>query len=280
MPINGSTELYGIMGNPVSHSLSPAMHNAAFRHLGLNKVYLPFPVQDAGAAIRGFKSLGVKGVSVTIPHKQAVIDFLDEIDPVAAKIGAVNTLVIDNDRVLGLNTDWLGANAALSQLTTLTGKKVLLLGAGGSARAIGFGLLEAGADLTLASRTPDKGQTLAKALGCPWLALTAIDAVKADILINATSVGMGANCEQTPIAGEALANFSLVMDIVYAPLETRLLREAQAAGCQTINGLAMLLYQGVAQFERWTGLAAPVEVMRQQLLAGMTAARRANRAGR
>lgn len=269
MPINGATELYGIMGNPVSHSLSPAMHNAAFRHLGLNKVYVPFPALDAGAAIQGFKALGVKGVSVTIPYKQAVIEHLDLIDPLAEKIGAVNTLVLEAGLVLGLNTDWLGANAALKQLTALTEKKVLLLGAGGSARAIGFGLLEEGASLTLASRTPAKGQALARALDCPWLTLEDAAALKADILINATSVGMGADSEETPIAREALAQFGIVMDIVYAPLETKLLRQAKEAGCRTINGLAMLLYQGVAQFERWTGHEAPVEVMRQQLLAGM-----------
>ena len=266
--INGSTELYGIMGNPVTHSLSPAMHNAAFRHLGLNKVYLPFPVQDAAAAIRAFKTLGVKGVSVTIPHKQAVIDQLDRIDPVAASIGAVNTLVIEEDAtVFGLNTDWLGANAALKEhLGQLQGRRVVLLGAGGSARAIGFGLLEEGAQLTLASRTPERGQALAAALGCPWLPQESATEQQADILINATSVGMGAQRDSSPVAAEMLVNFSLVMDIVYSPLETRLLREAKVAGCQTINGLAMLLYQGVAQFERWTGVAAPVEVMRQQLL--------------
>jgi len=274
MQINGSTELYGIMGNPVSHSLSPAMHNAAFRHLGLNKVYVPFPALEAGAAIDGFKALGVKGVSVTIPHKQAVMEHLDLIDPLAAKIGAVNTLVFEEGHVLGLNTDWLGANAALKQLTALAEKKVLLLGAGGSARAIGFGLLEAGASLTLASRTPATGQALARALDCPWLPLPAIDDLPADILINATSVGMADDCEQSPVAREALGQYGIVMDIVYAPLETKLLREAKEAGCRTINGLAMLLYQGVAQFERWTGHEAPVEVMRQQLLAGITGAQR------
>jgi len=269
MPVNGATELYGIMGNPVSHSLSPAMHNAAFQHLGLNKVYVPFATQDAAAAINGFRALGVKGVSVTIPHKQAVIPLLDGIDPVAAKIGAVNTLLINGVSVRGYNTDWLGANAALKQLTPLKGKKVLLLGAGGSARAIGFGLLEEGACLTLASRTPTTGRALAEALGCPWAPLGSIADFHADILINATSVGMGANHDQAPIASQGLVHFDFVMDIVYSPLETRLLREAKAAGCQTVNGLAMLLYQGVAQFELWTGLEAPVEIMRQQLLAGM-----------
>lgn len=269
MPVNGATELYGILGNPVSHSLSPAMHNAAFQHLGLNKVYVPFPAQDAAAAINGFKALGVKGASVTIPHKQAVIATLDEIDPVAARIGAVNTLVLTDARVYGCNTDWLGANTALRQLTALPGKKVVLLGAGGSARAIGFGLLEEGADLCLASRTPARGQALATALGCPWLPLEAIVGLHADILINATSVGMAPNQDQSPIARQALAHFAIVMDIVYAPLETRLLREAKEAGCQTINGLAMLLYQGVAQFELWTGRPAPVEIMRQQLLSAL-----------
>jgi shikimate dehydrogenase len=272
MAINGSTELYGIMGNPVSHTLSPAMHNAAFRHLGLNKVYLPFPVQDLGAAVIGLKALGVKGVSVTIPHKQAVIAHLDGIDPVAAKIGAVNTLVIAGDTVTGSNTDWLGANAALQEFTALAGSRVLLLGAGGSARAIGFGLLEEGAEVTLASRTPSKGMALAQALGCPWVEMAAAAELQADILINATSVGMGQFRDQSPLPATTLARFGLVMDIVYAPLETTLLREAKAAGCRTINGLAMLLYQGVAQFELWTGSPAPVEVMRQVLLAGMSGA--------
>ena len=269
MAINGATEIYGILGHPVSHSLSPAMHNAAFRHLGLNKVYVPFPTRDPAAAVAGLKALGVKGVSVTIPHKQAVIALLDRIDPVAKRIGAVNTLVLEGDTIFGLNTDWLGANAALQELTDLPGKRVLLLGAGGSARAIGFGLLEVGASLTLASRTPASGQELAQALGSPWVPLDAAAEVAADILINATSVGMGQGREQSPISGEVLGRFALVMDIVYSPLETRLLREATAAGCRTINGLAMLLYQGVAQFERWTGVPAPVAVMRRELLAGM-----------
>ena len=173
MGINGATELYGIMGNPVAHSLSPAMHNGAFAALGLNKAYLPFVVQDVAQAMSGFRALGIKGVSVTIPHKQAVMEYLDSIDPVAEKIGAVNTLVINNTAIHGANTDWLGANRALGEKISLKGASVLLLGAGGSARAIGFGLLEAGASLTIASRTPEKGQALAQLLGCPRLPLAA-----------------------------------------------------------------------------------------------------------
>ncbi len=269
MRINGATELYGIMGNPVAHSLSPAMHNGAFAALGLNKAYLPFAVQDVGQAMTGLRALGIRGVSVTIPHKEAVIPYLDTIDPVAKKIGAVNTLLISNGAIHGANTDWLGANRALSEKISLKGASVLLLGAGGSAKAIGFGLLEAGASLTIASRSPEKGRALAGLLGCPWLPLAEAATARADALVNATSLGMAPQQELLPIAREALANFGVVMDIVYAPLATRLLQAAGQAGCRTIDGLAMLLYQGAAQFELWTGRQAPVEVMRQSLLTSL-----------
>ena len=271
MEINGATELYGIMGNPVAHSLSPAMHNGAFAALGLNKAYLPFVVQDVAQAMTGLRALGIRGASVTIPHKEAVIPYLDTIDPVAEKIGAVNTLLIDHNAIHGVNTDWLGANRALSEKISLKGASVLLLGAGGSARAIGFGLLEAGASLTIASRTQEKGLALARLLDCTWLPLAEATTAKGDVLVNATSMGMGDQRELLPIAKEALANFQVVMDIVYAPLATRLLQAAELAGCQTINGLAMLLYQGAAQFELWTGQPAPVEVMRQSLLTSLGA---------
>lgn len=266
MEINGNTILHGIMGNPVSHSLSPAMHNSAFAALGLNSAYVPFPVTDVAGALIGFKALGVRGVSVTIPHKQAVIPLLDHIDPVAKKIGAVNTLLILDNAITGSNTDWIGANRALEEKISLAGRKVLVLGAGGSARAIGFGLLEAGAEIQLASRTPSSGKALAATLGCPWHPFPELDNLAADILINATSVGMNPDAEATLVPKELLPRFPVVMDIVYAPLETRLLREAKEAGCRVVNGTAMLLYQGVAQFELWTGKQAPVNVMRQSLL--------------
>jgi shikimate dehydrogenase len=267
--INGSTELYGIIGRPVVHSLSPAMHNAAFAALELNKVYLPFEVADVPGAMVGLRALGIRGASVTIPHKQAVIPHLDEVEPVAARIGAVNTLVLEHGRLKGYNTDWLGANRALTEKIELAGRKVLLLGAGGSARAIGFGLREAGADLLLASRTPEKGQALALELGCQWYPLAAADSLAATALVNATSVGMAPQSEQSPMPRHALAGFEVVMDIVYAPLATKLLREAAAAGCQVVDGLAMLLYQGAAQFELWTGRPAPLEVMRAVLVAAV-----------
>lgn len=270
MNIDGRTEIYGIMGRPVAHSLSPAMHNAAFEALGLNKIYLAFEVEDVAAALTGLRALGIRGASVTIPHKEAVLPYLDEIDPVAAKIGAVNTLFFSEGRLRGLNTDWLGANRALAEKMELAGSRVLILGAGGSARAIGFGLLEAGAEIVIASRTPARGQALARALGCPWLPLAEAGRHRADALVNATPVGMGPATEAIPIDPEALPHFGVVMDIVYAPLATRLLRESRGAGCQVIDGLAMLLYQGVAQFELWTARSAPIEVMRKALLAAIS----------
>ncbi len=260
------------MGNPVSHSLSPAMHNSAFKELGLNCAYVPFPVTNVAAALSGFKALHVRGVSVTIPHKQTVIDHLDSIDPVAKKIGAVNTLILDDGKIKGLNTDWLGANRALDDVISLTGKTALILGAGGSARAIGFGLLEAGAAIMLASRTPASGQELAQTLGCPWHPLKKIPELSADCLINATSVGMTPNSDTSLVPPHCLSRYQAVMDIVYAPLETKLLRQAKKAGCKTVNGIAMLLYQGVAQFELWTGQKAPIDIMRQSLMKSLAAA--------
>jgi len=267
--INGKTALYGIIGNPVSHSLSPLMHNAAFAALGENSVYLPFPVLELKAGIEAIKALGVKGVSVTIPYKEAVIPLLDEIEEVARQIRAVNTLIIkdvDGKKLIcGSNTDWLGATRALADKVSLAGTQVVLLGAGGSARAIGFGLRQMDARVVLCSRTETRGRALADDLGCPWHSLQDVATLKGDVLINATSVGMQPTPDVIPVPPEILAGFQVVMDIVYAPLETMLLREAKAVGCQVINGLEMLLYQGVAQFELWTGKSAPVALMREKL---------------
>jgi shikimate dehydrogenase len=271
MQLDGTTKIYGIMGNPVSHSLSPAMHNAAFQALGLNKVYVPFEVVEVARALNGFRAIGVCGVSVTIPHKQAVIPHLDAIDPVAEKIGAVNTLLIEGMHIRGYNTDWTGANQALETIVDLPASTVLLLGAGGSARAIGFGLQEKGATVILANRTLAKGQALARDLNCECYPLEEIKNLKIDALVNATSVGMTPNVDTTPVAQAVLRNVSAVMDIVYAPSETRLLREAQQAGCKTVNGAYMLLYQGVAQFELWTGRKAPVDVMKEILFSRLQA---------
>jgi len=267
MQINGSTEIYGIIGNPVAHSLSPAMHNSAFGALGLNKVYVPFPAFDVEKALDACRTLNVRGLSVTIPHKETILAHINSIDPVAEKIGAVNTLVFDEEKKIhGLNTDWIGANRALADKLDLKGKKILLLGAGGSAKAIGYGLLEAGAEIILASRTESRLKTLGEKLDCDWVPLAEVGSMHADALVNATSVGMKFLGDVSLVPSACLANFPVVMDIVYSPLETKLRKDAKIAGCEVINGLSMLLYQGVAQFEAWIGQDAPVEEMRSALI--------------
>lgn len=265
MRLDGETKIYGIMGKPVSHSLSPAIHNAAFQALGLNGVYVPFEVSNAARALDGFRAIGVRGVSVTIPYKEAVIDYLDTIDPVARKIGAVNTLVIENSLIRGYNTDWTGANQALETIVNLPASRILLLGAGGSARAIGFGLIKRGATVIIANRTLAKGRALAGDLNCECCPIEEISTVTADALVNATSAGMTPDIDRTPVRKDILEKIPAVMDIVYSPAETRLLKEAKQVGCKTVGGIYMLLFQGVAQFELWTGRKAPVEVMKEAL---------------
>jgi shikimate 5-dehydrogenase len=271
--INGHTRLFGIIGDPVAHSLSPVMHNAAFAHLGLNAVYVPMRATDLADAFRGLRSLGFAGVSVTVPFKVKVMDLLDAVDPVARKISAVNTLVFEQDgtaiRCTGHNTDWLGANRALAEVIDLAGRTVLVIGAGGAARAVGFGLIEASARVLLANRTEAKGRELADLMGCRFIPTAELSDIRADVLINTTSAGMAPHVETLPIDPGLLAHFSVVMDIVYAPLATRLLREAAARGCRVVNGLAMLQYQAAAQCTLWTGRAAPDAVMRQALLTAL-----------
>lgn len=269
--INGQTALFGIIGDPVGHSLSPAMHNAAFAALGINGVYVPMRPHSLPEGFRGLQALGFKGVSVTVPFKVEVMQLVDEVDPVAQQIGAVNTLIFDTEdgkagRCRGLNTDWLGSNQALSEELNLEGSQVLILGAGGAARAVGFGLLQAGATILLTNRTEAKGRLLADQLGCRFVPARELAAVRADALVNTTSVGMAPNIDALPMPPECLLRYSVVMDIVYAPLATRLLREASHKGCRTIDGLQMLLHQGAAQFKIWTGMEPPLKVMRTALL--------------
>ncbi|MGB8993485.1 MAG: shikimate dehydrogenase [Desulfobaccales bacterium] len=259
--IDGKTRVFGILGRPVSHSLSPAMHNAAFRHLGVNAVYVAFPVTDLAQAVAGLRGLGIGGVSVTIPFKEEIIPLIDELDPRAGEIGAVNTVVNRDGRLTGYNTDWLGAVTALRSKTDLQGQHVLILGAGGASRAIAFGVFHKGGKVTLTDIDQTRAAALGRDLGAEVIALDALDRCPATILVNATPVGMAPDLEGIPINPDLLTRFATVMDIVYLPLQTRLLKEAQARGAATIDGLQMLIHQATAQFELWTGLEAPAEVM-------------------
>ena len=266
--INSNTSLYAVLGDPVSHSLSPVMHNSAFAHIGYNGVYLAFNVKDRdlASAISGIKALGIKGASITIPHKVAVVEFLDEVDEKALKIGAVNTIVNRDGKLFGYNTDCLGATDALLEKTGIKDKDVVILGSGGAARAIGFGIVSEGGRLTISGVLKDEGENLAKDLGVDYYHLSEFRNIDCRILINATPVGMTPDTEAMPIQSEDLNKDMVVMDIVYNPIKTRLLKEAEDIGCITVDGASMFVYQGAAQFEMWTGKKAPVNIMRSTVI--------------
>jgi len=277
--INAHTKLCGVIGNPVEHSLSPAIHNAAFQKLGLNYVYLAFKVENLEGAMRGIRALGnVRGFSVTIPHKVAAVQYLDEVEPTARNIGAINTIVVEGGKLTGYNTDASGALRALESAgVALLGKSVLLLGSGGAARAIAFALAADGRLTRLKIMGIDDKER--SGLAADLRARTALKVEDASItteglskelrestiVLHCTPLGMHPKVDETCIPASLLSRHLTVMDIVYNPLETRLLREAKAAGCKTIRGLEMFLRQAVAQFELWTGKTAPADVMRTVL---------------
>jgi shikimate dehydrogenase len=263
--IDAGTELYGVMGNPVRHSLSPVIHNNAFKRMGLNAAYLAFEVEHLEDAIRGVRGLGLRGMSVTIPFKTRVIPFLDEIETVAEKIGAVNTIVNEGGRLVGHNTDWTSALESLEEEVHLKKKKVLLLGAGGAARAIAFGLKEKGCEVTIYNRSLGRAEILAGELGFDFISSLSSVRQDAEVLINATSVGMYPDSAASPVPRELLRKGMTVMDIVYQPLRTKLLQEAGGEGCKTIDGLEMLARQGAAQLEIWTGRKADVGQIKMDL---------------
>ncbi len=259
-------DIYGIIGWPVSHSLSPAMHNTAFSALGIKAVYglLPVEPERLEAAIEGLRALGIRGVSVTVPHKERVMKYLDEVDEIAQEIGAVNTIINKEGLLRGTNTDWLGAQRALEEVTDLCGKEVVVVGAGGSARAIVYALAKSKAKVTIYNRTLSKAEALAEEFGAQARPIGELDQAKGDILVQTTSVGLGEDRSLVP--KEILSRFEVVMDIVYVPLETKLLRQAKEAGCKVINGLKMLVYQGAEQFRLWTGQEPPVNFMEEAAL--------------
>lgn len=261
MIIDQHTELYGVVGYPLGHTMSPKMHNRAFAVTNRNAVYLAFETKDIRGCIRGMTALGIRGLSVTIPHKSSVIPLLDEVDPLAVKIGAVNTIVNQDGRLTGYNTDAIGALRALEEKIALPGKSCLVVGAGGAARAIAFVLREQGVRLTITNRTESRGQDLAEAIGCSFVSLDQAETIPSDILVQTTSVGMHPHENRSPISGTCLRQGMVVMDIVYNPITTRLLSMAEKADCITVNGLGMFIGQGTEQFRLWTGQDAPVSAM-------------------
>jgi shikimate dehydrogenase len=279
MQISGKTRVFGVIGDPIEHTLSPAMQNAAFQNLGLDCVFLAFPVKssDVEKAIAGVRGLGISGLNVTMPHKNAVIPYLDDVDEAAKFLGSVNTIVNRDGRLRGFSTDGAGAlNALKTNGADPHGKKVVVLGAGGAAKAIAYALAPEAEELALLNRTPQKTHELTKALYMKFIAkinsgsLSTSDIWKnlqdADILINATSVGMHPNADESLVQAKWLKPSLTVMDIVYNPVQTKLAADAKAAGAKVVSGVEMLVYQGAASFEIWTGKKAPVEVMKQAAL--------------
>jgi shikimate dehydrogenase len=278
--LHGTTLLYGIFGYPIAHSLSPLMHNTAFAHHGFDAVYLPFGVHPAHLeiAVKSIAALHIRGVNVTIPHKQAVMAWLDELSPEARLIGAVNTIHLRDGRLHGYNTDGMGFLCALEEVgSEVAGRTVMLLGAGGAARAIAVQLCLSGIRrLHLVNRTPTRAEELARFLkqNVPHADISVVSMgasslaahlPHSDIVVNATSVGMHPG-DPMVLPSTALGPRHLVCDIVYRPLQTPLLRAAQQQGARTVDGLGMLLHQGAKAFEIWTEHVFPISLIRARLL--------------
>lgn len=270
-----STRVYGVIGDPIAHSLSPLMHNAAFAACGMDAVYLPFRVRDLSDFIEAVRAFGLSGFSVTLPHKQRILERLDDCDPLAAEIGAVNTVVVRGGRRLyGYNTDYVGVLRAMQRRVPLASSRVLLLGAGGAARAVAFALAKAGAAVAVWARRPAQARALARAVGGESISRAALRHERFDALVNCTPVGMFPGGGSPLEAGEL--NARVVMDLIYRPRQTELLKRAERRGIAVISGVDMFLEQGAAQWEIWTGQRAPRAVMRRAVLAALAAEERAS----
>lgn len=278
--VRGSSQVVGVFGCPVEHSLSPAMHNAAFAALKLSYIYVPFPVQPQAlaAAVRSLPALGIVGVNLTIPHKEAVLSSLDEVAPYARRVGAVNTVHCVDTRLHGHNTDGAGFLAPLRSFDVPPRSLAVVVGAGGAARSVVFALAESGFRVALLNRSASRAVDLAAAVDACYpgsVRVIETDAraelgqavAEASLLVQTTSVGMHPAEEALPdVPLEALHPALLVYDLIYNPVETRLLREARARGCRTLNGVQMLVHQGAAAFEIWTGVWPPTDVMEHAVL--------------
>jgi len=263
--INTETKLLGVIGNPIKHSKSPLIHNAALKEKNLNYIYLAFEISDVKKAIFGMKTLGIIGYSVTIPHKINAMKFVDKLDPLSKKIGAINTIYNENGVLFGYNTDCFGAINALKEKTLINGKEVYVIGNGGASRAIVAGLCEEKANVTVFCREIKKAKEFEKVFDCKVKDIKEIND-KCDILINTTPVGMHPKVNEMPIRKEILNKKMIIFDIVYNPLETLLIKEAKKIGCTTISGVEMFLEQAYAQFKIFTKEDAPRKIMREILI--------------
>ncbi|MHA1256818.1 MAG: shikimate dehydrogenase [Promethearchaeota archaeon] len=277
--IGAHTNILCVIGHPIEHSMSPVMHNAALNDLSLDYVYVAFDIHpnDLKKAILGLKKKNFKGINVTIPHKEAIIPFLYDLDPLSKQIGAVNTIKNEGGVLLGRNTDALGAKKALVDAGfKIEGKKALILGAGGAARAISFALSEEINEIFIVNRTEERAIKLAnelqektkiKASGMEMNGKTLRTLISSvDILINTTPIGMYPKIDRSPISKDLLHENLFVFDVIYNPLQTRLLKDAKKAGSKTLNGLDMFINQGALAFEWWTGKKPNVKLMKDKII--------------
>jgi 3-dehydroquinate dehydratase/shikimate dehydrogenase len=264
--IDAKTEVYGVIGEPIGHSLSPRLHSAGFQAARVNAVFLPFLVPDLRDFVGRISDFKISGLAVTLPHKQNILRYLEECDPVAADIGAVNTVVIrGNGKLHGYNTDYVGVLRALERRIPLRGSRVLIFGAGGSARAVAYALRYAGAMVFVCARRAGQGRELARAVGGEFVARARLHSESFDAIVNTTPVGMYPHVHESPLEMREL-NCDLLFDLIYRPRVTKLMKLAKRRGIETVSGLDMFIAQGVAQFEIWMGQRAPVAPMRSAVV--------------
>ena len=277
--ITARTQILCVIGHPIEHSMSPLMHNAVIRELKLNYIYLAFNIHppNLNRAVEGFRAFDIKGVNITIPFKQKIMKYLDEIDPIAQRIGAVNAIKNNDGYLIGRNTDAEGGMKALSNAGyTISGNNILLLGAGGAARALAFIIAEDVNKMVIANRTEKRAVKLANEIKKNFginvegknnsNGVLKEESKKADILINTTPIGMYPNVDKSPISAEFLHEDLIVYDVVYNPINTKLIKNASEKGCKTIGGLDMLVNQGALAFEWWTNKKPNVNLMKNKII--------------
>lgn len=260
---------YILLGNPVGKSLSPLMHNAALKEMGIEETYVAFCVQDLRGAVQGMRAMNIRGASVTIPFKVAIMEYLNDVDDDALKIGAVNTIVNSNGNLVGYNTDWVGLILTLKEKMTIRNKTFAIIGAGGTARAAAYGIIKEGGIPSIVNRTLKKGEVLSRKLSCPVYSLAEVGKIKADCLINTTPVGMYPK-DKSPVNVSVLGNYKYVMDVIYNPFKTKLLKDAEGQGCIIIPGIDMFVNQGAEQLRLWTEKEPPRALMKKIILQRLT----------
>jgi 3-dehydroquinate dehydratase / shikimate dehydrogenase len=264
--VDAATKVYGVAGNPITHSLSPQMMNTAFRRENINAVYVPLQTSDAADLLSCVREMPIQGLSITMPLKEEVLKHLDKTDALSAKIGACNTLIRSQDgKLYGFNTDVAGVLRPLEQRLSLTGARILVIGAGGAARAAIFGLRDRNAEVWVMNRTAEKAQKLARQAHAHYVSHPHLKKLEFDVIINATPVGMNGSRPQSPLEESELRTRYL-FEMIYNPAETKLVKMARAKGIQVIPGSEMFVHQGARQFEIWTGKPAPVEDMHRSVL--------------